>query len=121
MVSEERLYRLLGARLRELREGRDGRKQFTQAALASLVGLERTSITNIEKGSQKVPLHVLYRLCEVLKVDVSSVLPSLTEVQESERVLREVEVGAIEVKLPPLAAQAVEAIVGGANAGEPKK
>jgi len=104
MISEERLYSSLGAKIKQLREGGEGRKRMTQAELAQLVGLERTSITNIEKGVQKVPLHILYRVCEVFNVDIIAVLPKLGDVQES-NVWRLV-IG--ETKLPPLAAQAVE-------------
>lgn len=111
MISNEKLYAVLGARLKRLREGDDGNPRLTQAELAAKVGLERTSITNIEKGNQKVPLHVLYRLCEVLKVDISSLLPPLAEVQDDDRVLRDVHVGTFKAKLTPLAAQVVESLV----------
>ena len=55
--------------------------RMTQAALAAKVGLERTSITNIEKGTQKVSLHVLYSLCEALHVKVTDILPAPTDVE----------------------------------------
>lgn len=81
MIDDGRLYSLLGERLRKLREGFDGPAgRLTQAALASRVGLERTSITNIEKGAQRVGLHVLYAICEELEVSVVDVLPTLAEV-----------------------------------------
>lgn len=111
MISEEKLYRVLGSRVKKLREGDDGSPRLTQAELAGKVGLERTSITNIEKGNQKVPLHVLYKLCEVLKVDISSVLPALSEVQEDESAFQEVKLGLTSVKVTPLAAQIIQNIV----------
>jgi len=90
MIDEKRLYAALGARLKKLREADRGPLgKLTQGALAQEVGLERTSITNIERGNQKVPLHVLYRICEVLQVSVSELLPTLAEtkpVEESEAV-----------------------------------
>ena len=87
MIDEGRLYPLVGERLRKLREEYQSPKgRMTQAELASLVGLERTSITNIEKGSQKVQLHVLYRLCEELGAHVSEVLPAMVEVQRQDAV-----------------------------------
>src|SRR6185312_10877483 len=82
MVDEKRLYAALGLRLKRLRETERGPLgKLTQGALAKEVGLERTSITNIERGNQKVPLHVLYRICEVLQVPVTDLLPSLSEAQ----------------------------------------
>lgn len=83
MIDEKRLYELLGARLRRLRESHVGSSgKLTQAALAQAIGLERTSITNIERGNQKVPLHVLYRICEVLQVSIFDLLPPPTEAQQ---------------------------------------
>lgn len=83
MIDESRLYRAMGQNIRELRVGKQGANGFlTQAELAKSVGLERTSITNLEKGSQKVPLHVLYAVCSALGADVADVLPPLSVVQQ---------------------------------------
>lgn len=82
MINEKRLYAALGLRLKRLRESQDGPLgKLTQSALAQGVGLERTSITNIERGNQKVPLHVLYRICEVMQISISDLLPPLAEAQ----------------------------------------
>lgn len=81
MIDEKRLYTALGERLRQLRVRDGSMGKLTQGTLASDVGLERTSITNIEQGKQKVPLHVLYRICEALAVDIADVLPILQDVQ----------------------------------------
>lgn len=77
MISEERLYQLVGERLRKLRT----RERLTQAELAAQIGLERTSITNIEKGVQKVPLHILFRACALFKVPITDVVPPVGDVQ----------------------------------------
>lgn len=81
MINEKALYASIGKKLKAIRTAPSGR-QLTQEKLASLVNLERTSITNIEAGNQKVPLHVLYEMCRVLGVEISEVLPSYTEVSE---------------------------------------
>ncbi len=60
MIDEKRLYEMMGRSIRELRTSRLGANgAMTQAELAKAVGLERTSITNLVKGSEKVPMHVL--------------------------------------------------------------
>ncbi|WP_369292811.1 helix-turn-helix domain-containing protein [Variovorax sp. J22R115] len=80
MIDEGSLYLRLGERVRALRtQASDDGARMTQARLAELVGLERTSITNIEKGMQKVPLHVLYRICEALRVSPAYLLPPISE------------------------------------------
>jgi transcriptional regulator with XRE-family HTH domain len=58
------LYARLGKRIRETREHRG----LTQKALASLVHLTRTSITNIERGKQKLLVHTLADVARVLGV-----------------------------------------------------
>lgn len=117
MIDERRLYQVLGERLKKLREGSVGiRGRMTQAELAKLVNLERTSITNIEKGEQKVPLHVIFRICEVLKIPVTEVIPSLIEVQSNEEVLLEdINFGGETIKTTPLLKQALNTLL---NSGE---
>lgn len=65
------LYSLIGTRLKDRRV----LLSLTQEQLAGRVGFERTSITNIEKGRQRLSLHALYDICSVLQVEVSEILP----------------------------------------------
>lgn len=76
MIDEAQFKKDMGLKLRRLRTA----VGLKQAELAVSVGLERTSITNIESGKQMVTIPVLYRICHVLGVVVSDVLPSLDEV-----------------------------------------
>jgi len=79
VISQDRLYSIIGEQLRSHREQQD----LTQAQLAEKVGLERTSITNIEKGKQKLPLHVLFGICDTLGVSAADVLPRVEEISEA--------------------------------------
>lgn len=120
VIDEKRLYQLLGERIKKLREGREtpaGR--MTQADLAALVNLERTSITNIEKGAQKLSLHVLYKICEVLDANVLDVLPRAAEI-EQERALpqmTEIEFAGKTYVAPQKTLQKIAAIL---EIGEPR-
>jgi transcriptional regulator with XRE-family HTH domain len=106
MIDEVQLYAAIGRELRKLREAKQGASgRFTQGELAGLVGLERTSITNIESGAQKVPLHVLYRLCEELGVQIADVLPNIAEVQSR------ASSAVFGVRLPPIAADVISKIL----------
>jgi transcriptional regulator with XRE-family HTH domain len=53
------------------------RLNLTQDQLADRVGLSRTSITNIEKGRQKVLIHHLIHLAESLQVSPEALLPPI--------------------------------------------
>jgi Predicted transcriptional regulators len=110
MINDAQLYRELGKRLKEFREyPRQGRQKLTQADLATAIGLERTSISNIEKGVQKLPLHVLYRICEVLGADVDAVLPTVSDLQtvNAELIRQDVVINGKAHEATPLVAKAL--------------
>ena len=71
-VNETLLYNLIGERIRRQRV----QVEMTQTELAKAVGVLRTSIANIEAGRQKPPLHLLYKLCMELGVEVAEILPN---------------------------------------------
>ena len=79
-INESELYKRLGAQLRE----RPQLQGMSQIQLAKAVGL--TSITNIEAGRQRLPIHVLYQLCQVLKIEVTTLLPPSAEIEQAETV-----------------------------------
>jgi DNA-binding XRE family transcriptional regulator len=79
MISEQNLYKIVGERLAAKRN----QLGITQDAMAEQVGLLRTSITNIEAGRQKAPLHVLFRLCDILSIELSSILPNNKELTKN--------------------------------------
>jgi transcriptional regulator with XRE-family HTH domain len=64
-------YARVGKLIREARK----RRGVTQEGLATLVSLSRTSLTNIERGRQKVQLHTLCRLAASLELTPDSLLP----------------------------------------------
>jgi transcriptional regulator with XRE-family HTH domain len=117
MIDELHLYRMLGERVRKIREAKMGQRgRMTQAELAELVDLERTSITNIESGNQRIPLHVLFRICEVLKVSVTDALPSILEVQVSANApLEELSLDFEAMVATPLVKRAVLALLNRGN------
>ena len=65
------LYTKVGRRVKEARKV----SKLTQEELASHVHLTRTSVTNIEKGRQKLMLHTLFELAAALKVPVGQLIP----------------------------------------------
>jgi transcriptional regulator with XRE-family HTH domain len=73
MSIEDRLYQMLGKRIRDERKKAD----FTQLKLAERVNLTRTSITNIEKGQQKIQVYTLYAIAKALNIPVRNLLPEI--------------------------------------------
>lgn len=73
---EDALYQLLGDRIREVRASTD----FSQGSLARDLGVHRVSIVNIEKGKQRAPLHLLWRIAEKLGVELVSLIPHSADI-----------------------------------------
>lgn len=65
-------YEEFGANLRAARK----RAGLTQQELAERIDLTRTSVTNIERGSQRIALHQLFELANALGDDPLDLLPA---------------------------------------------
>lgn len=80
MITERRLYLEVGAKLRDIRRGNG----LTQADIANILKLERTSITNIENGKQRVGLYVLYQYCNHFDIPINDILPPVSSPKEGD-------------------------------------
>lgn len=70
---ENLLYQAIGRRIRDLRLSRS--PKLTQGRLAELLDVERTSVTNIEKGVQRPPISFIYRLAIEFDLPLTELLP----------------------------------------------
>ncbi len=73
------LYTLIGEKIKNLRIANN----LNQEELSKKVGIGRTSISNIELGRHQAPLHLIYRICKELRADIHSVVPTLSEINET--------------------------------------
>lgn len=71
----DQLYAFIGRVVRSQRK----QLEMTQDDLAERLGVSRTSVTNLEQGIQRIPLHRLYRLASILGMEMSEFLPRLEE------------------------------------------
>lgn len=74
----EGLSKALGDRLKARRDS----AHLNQADVASLVGLSRASISNIENGRQPVTLQTLLLLAQALHVPLKDLVPDEKEIAE---------------------------------------
>ena len=100
MQDRDAFYKQVGEKIRTQRG-----KNLSQEALASAIGLTRTSISNIENGRQRLLLHTLADIAAALKVDTAGLLPdrrvpangagaaTLAGLAENERVFVESAIG----------------------------
>ena len=63
-------------------------KPLTQEELAHRVHLKRTSITNIEKGRQKLLVHTLFDIADALDIPPTALIPALRTDGGSSRELK---------------------------------
>ena len=76
--SQKTLYIELGKKIKNARGTR-----LSQADLAKASSLSRTSITNIEKGRQHLPLHTLYTIANALEISIGDLLPNQNQFAEN--------------------------------------
>ena len=72
----ENLYIIIGERIRKKRREIKVNQQY----LADKVDINRTSISNIEKGRHQPPLHLLYKICYHLDMEIEYLLPSIDDI-----------------------------------------
>jgi len=80
-LEEDRLYEIVGGRIRDARERTSPR--MSQDKLAKKLGVSRASIVNIEAGRQHPPLFLIWRVAEVLGVETTMLIPSHDEFLEN--------------------------------------
>lgn len=78
MLDSDELYKRIGERIRDLRELQQ--PKMSQEELAEVLELKRTSVTNIERGNQKITLDSLYALCARFGLEIQAVLPPVQDV-----------------------------------------
>ncbi len=80
------------------------RAKLTQADLAGMIGLTRSSVTNIEGGIQAPQPLALSNIAQALKVDIGQLFPKAGSTQEEFKATLE--------KLDPAARDVIERFVG---------
>lgn len=75
------LYSIIGLSIKDRREELNLSQQQFADAVSEVYELKRSSISNIERGRQQAPLHVLYEICHILKLDLQSILPTYSEIR----------------------------------------
>ena len=98
----ESLYVFIGERIQQTR----AKAGMTQDGVAREVGLSRTSITNIESGRQRVPLHQLLSIADALKVELRDLVPLREDLSSGTKVT--VRVGQTEKIVSPMTARFIE-------------
>lgn len=70
------VYEVIGRNIRHARENCG----LSQEKLAKLLSLNRTSVTNIEKGRQRILVHMLFQVSAALSIPMLELLPRDSEI-----------------------------------------
>lgn len=102
MITENAINRQISANIRRLRtEHPVTRRKVTQSELSQQIGITRATLTNIEVGNQRPPIHIIYRICDYFSVELSEVLPSVDSLIGSEFSMK-ISVGGESQEVPPM-------------------
>jgi transcriptional regulator with XRE-family HTH domain len=94
------LYKVLGQRIAAARANHGSKP--SQSQLARMVGLTRGSVANIELGTQRPPLHIVWAIAQALDADPTTLLPRPEELEEAARAVTD------SAPLDPAVARVVE-------------
>ncbi|TGL21710.1 XRE family transcriptional regulator [Leptospira yanagawae] len=70
-----KLDQLIGKAIRETRKN----SKITVEDFSKATNLSKSSIVQIERGDQSTPIHNIYKIAEVLNVDIGELLPDMNE------------------------------------------
>ena len=110
------IYQEFGRRLRSARKA----AQLTQEALAERVSMSRTSITNIEKGRQHIPLHTFFKLATAVGIPPGRLLPE-KQIEPQPRIRKLLEEAGLEKEGLAWAAQVVTSGMDRGENNEPNR
>ena len=80
-TQENLLYRKIGDTIRKERE----KVNYKQVPFAQALNISRASLVNIEKGRQRAPLHILYNISRLLKIEISDLLPDFKALSQLDK------------------------------------
>ena len=66
------LYSILGQRIKDRREELGFSQHQLAENVSNIYPIKRSSISNIERGKQQPPLHIIYEICKAIRLDVQN-------------------------------------------------
>lgn len=105
-IEQQEFYQRLGAKIRFLRD----QKGIKQEVLGKHLGFTRISVSNIETGKQKIQLHTLIDLADLLNIPVEEILPPLKTIrlESTEKYKLEKKISNTEISDRPLAVERIK-------------
>lgn len=80
-INPQLLYDHVRKRIRALRTA-ETETRLSQAELGRVLGLNRSTVANLEAGSQRASLHNVYELCAHYNLEITDLLPSVAHIRK---------------------------------------
>lgn len=91
VINDSTLYNRIGQKFRQTRKST--RPETSQEELASILKVERSSISNIESGKQRPSLSMIYQFCHHYNLPLNYVLPDVESVLDLGEWNQKIEIG----------------------------
>ncbi len=62
--------------------------RLSQAELGEILGVKRSTVANLESGTQRASLHNVYEICAHYNLELSDLLPSVADIRKRSTELR---------------------------------
>lgn len=79
MENSSLIYELVGRKVRDFRK----ESKLSQEELADAAGCSRITLSNLERGRQRISLEKLYAIALALEVDLPALMPTRQELSDS--------------------------------------
>ena len=77
-IDRDLLYQQIRKHIKHIRTA-ETETTLTQAQLGAVLGLNRSTVANLESGAQRASLHNVYEICAHYGLELTDLLPSVTE------------------------------------------
>lgn len=86
-INARLLYDHVRQRIRAVRTA-ETESRLSQAGLGEVLGLKRSTVANLESGTQRASLYNVYELCAHYNLELTDLLPSVAEMRRRSAQLR---------------------------------
>lgn len=86
-IDAKLLYDSVRQRIKALRTAEIDTR-LSQAELGEVLGLKRSTVANLESGTQRASLHNIYEICAHYNLELSDLLPSVADIRKRSKGLK---------------------------------
>ena len=86
-IDAKLLYENVRQKIRAVRTA-ETETRLSQAELGEILGVKRSTVANLESGTQRASLHNVYEICAHYNLELSDILPGIADMRQRSAALR---------------------------------